>query len=662
MRRIRPKIKWSSRKKNSVIPIRKRQRGGFITALVTMGSNALAAAGPRIAQIVGESLPAIFGGIRGAARGVITEVPTAAPVVVRTLADLAGTGAPRNLASIGVAFAASAAAAAIGVASVYGPRLIDGLFRSGQAISGSAPAARGVAKISAETARAAGDELGAAVTEAVAEASVKTPVLTSPLPPAFIRSMTGTQVRACIKTNKDAGTPLKMPAGVTVAKLVAEESTRFKTMVLNGRVQGSPAEILAEASEILGEAEATALLAPEANPAIAAERAAIEAIPPGPDRLTLIAERAGIQLEQAAIEEANMVAQARGTANGTPRNTAMNNIINLYESLFGGHPEQLVRDMALEPAEIGRFMPGDAVPAYNVWLPSARTFFQNQLTPDERANFRSVMTPQIMSQFRQGMLRLFLHSPGEAEAVFEGFVLHVIPAIAQNGRGLFVSGNNRQILANFLNTMRQNPAGVRIALQELIERLTNQAITIQGAAGRTLGTLPARLLTLAIRGTLAAASGLFIVSFQGTPNGGGFGTGLRNAADAIRDRLYEWFGIQLWQSPTPDDTWAGQLAAAAGFEGPNAVQEWGRWIAGQARGWLWRFMGAILISLGLTAGAAATWIVQRFGGTPNSAPDGTPTTPVIPPAVDTEITEEELLVPNNNGGFRRNQRNTRRNR
>jgi hypothetical protein len=70
----------------------------------------------------------------------------------------------------------------------------------------------------------------------------------------------------------------------------------------------------------------------------------------------------------------------------------------------------------------------------------------------------------------------------------------------------------------------------------------------------------------------------------------------------------------------------------------------------------------ILISVGLTPVAAAAWIVQRFGGTATSAPDGTPTTPVIPPAVETVLTEEELLVPNNSGGFRRNQRNTRRNR
>jgi L-aminopeptidase/D-esterase-like protein len=77
-------------------------------------------------------------------------------------------------------------------------------------------------------------------------------------------------------------------------------------------------------------------------------------------------------------------------------------------------------------------------------------------------------------------------------------------------------------------------------------------------------------------------------------------------------------------------------------------------------------MGAILISLGLSSTAAAAWIVHRLGGTATRAPDGTPTTPVIPPTVVAEITDAELNNNNEavrtNGGFRRNQRKTKRNR
>jgi hypothetical protein len=91
-RSVRPKIKWSSRKKKVIISMRKQQRGGFITALVVAAGNAIAAAGPRIAQIVAQQLPAIVGGLIGASRGVITQIPTAGREVARTLGDLAGRG------------------------------------------------------------------------------------------------------------------------------------------------------------------------------------------------------------------------------------------------------------------------------------------------------------------------------------------------------------------------------------------------------------------------------------------------------------------------------------------------------------------------------------------------------------------------------------------
>jgi len=684
-RRIAPKIKWSSRKKNSIVLKRRRQRGGFITALVTMGRSALTSMGPVIGQIVAQQLPAIFGGIRGAARGVITEVPTAGPVVVRTLANLAGTGArglvaaaPRNLASIGVAFAVSAAAAAIGAASVYGPRLIDSLFTSGPAISGSAPAARGVAKISAETARAAGDELGAAVTEAVAVAAAATPpVLTGPLTPAFIKEMKPVDINAYFKANPE----LKIPEGIDRSlfgivrnpeRVKAQLPAFFKTMVFNGLVEGTPGEILAEAGVILGNtAEATALLAPVVNPAIeaqriaiAAERAAINAIPEGPAQFDRIAERAAIILRGVALEEAevlrNMPLDGVPSTRGDLRNM-MNYYIRIYQGIFGFHPEQLTGELELTPQEIGDLLGSGGttqpIADYNVWLPAARTFFENQLrTTRQLAAVRQVMTPQLMSQFRPGLLRVFNHNPDMARTVFYDFAQYVIPylvTLPDNVRG--------PILTQLLSNMNHNPGNVRIIMNELLETISRQGITIAASATRTMNNIPARLLFYAIRGA-AAATGLFVVTFLGTPNGGGFPNG-GGTAGAIRDRVYQWFGMQLPHAP--DNTWAGQLAAAAGFQGPDAVQQWGTWIAGQARGWLWNFMGAILAGIGLTAGAAATRLIAYFRGTPDGPPI-TPDNPLTPPAEGPKLTGAELNTVENDGnsggGYKRNQRKTRRNR
>jgi hypothetical protein len=262
-----------------------------------------------------------------------------------------------------------------------------------------------------------------------------------------------------------------------------------------------------------------------------------------------------------------------------------------------------------------------------------------------------------MSQFRSGLLRVFNHNPEVARTVFYDFAYHIVPYLAT------LPNDRERILTNLLSTMNNDPGNVRTVMIDLLAGISRQAMALASSAVRTMNNIPARLLFYAIRGT-AAATGLFVVTFVGTPNGGGFPTG-GGTAGVIRDRVNEWFGIQLWQTPAPDNTWAGQLAAAAGFQGPVAVQQWGTVIAGQARGWLWNFMGAILAGIGLTAGAAATRLVTYFRGTPDGPPI-TPANPLTPPAVGPNLTMAELNTVVNNGtsggGSKLNQRNTRRNR
>jgi hypothetical protein len=672
--------------------MRKQQRGGFITALVVAAGNAIAAAGPRIAQIVAEQLPAIVGGLIGASRGVITQAPTTGREVVRTLRDLAGRNPQGGIAQGGIADVAVALSiAAVGTAGLavatHGPRLIDSMLRGfadmtnpnvrGPTPGGPTPGS-GISNAAANAAREAGDGLGEAVTkDMAAKAAERPPIPTGPLTPSFIKLMKPGDINAYFKANPG----LKIPDGVDRSlfgivrnpeRVRAQLPAFFRTLALNGRIEGTPAEILTQASELLGDAEALRLLAPIANPAIEAQRISIEAerahlnaLPEGPDRFERIARRAAYILEEAAEREAEALTRAFEAPAESRLENMVNGFRNAYSALFGGHPEQLVRDLGLTGPElrgifIGRLGQEGEVVNYNHWLPRARNFFASRMTGPERANYRHVMTPQIMSLFRQGMLRVFMYNPGEAEAIFEGFATHVIPAIANNGRGLFAAGrDNRQILATFLNTMRQNPAGARVALEELIQRLTNQAVQIQGAAGRTLGTLPIRLLQLAIRGLIGAAGtvGLFMVSFQGTPNGGGFPQG---RAEGFRDLIYQWFGIQLWQAPPPDNTWGRQLATAGGFENVEAMTAW---LATEGRRWLWNFMGAILAGLGFTAMGAARPIIAYFRGTPDETPI-TPQNPLTPPRENAPLTATELNnadTPATSGGFRSN-RKTRRHR
>jgi hypothetical protein len=132
-------------------------------------------------------------------------------------------------------------------------------------------------------------------------------------------------------------------------------------------------------------------------------------------------------------------------------------------------------------------------------------------------------------------------------------------------------------------------------------------------------------------GGLTGSVGLFAIMLQGTPNGGGLGqTGGRftGVADAIRDRVYQWFGIQLWENPPADNSWGQQLAAAGGFESVAAMTAW---LATQGRQWLWNNMRSILSTIGGVTAAALAYF-------------NTPTPPTEPPLTPEQEGELAGLV------------------
>ena len=171
-----------------------------------------------------------------------------------------------------------------------------------------------------------------------------------------------------------------------------------------------------------------------------------------------------------------------------------------------------------------------------------------------------------------------------------------------------------------------------------------------------MATLPIRLMTRLAGGLLTGGVGLFAVMLQGTPNGGGLAQagglrdGLGQIANSARDRIYEWFGIQLWQTPPSDNTWAEQLATAAGFANTT---EWRDWMASQARRWIWNNLYAIITTIG---GAVATALAFLRTLTPPE--EGTPLTP----EERSELGGVASSSSSSSGGSQLLQRKTRRNR
>jgi hypothetical protein len=355
-------------------------------------------------------------------------------------------------------------------------------------------------------------------------------------------------------------------------------------------------------------------LEPLANPVVAAraaERAAIEAIPAvAADRAQQIANLIRQGLEKAVGEEAKLIEKATGGESQMQR--VMSYFMERFNGVFGSARDMdILRTLIPEAANVVVAGVGNAgIAAYSVWLRTARERLVGQMSRDAQRNFMEVMRPEVMGQFRQAMMRVFTHDAALAEEVIENFALRAIPHIERNG----AAGPAVDI---FLAAVRNAPGNAGRAVIDLIEsiagRVARDAAALALSRARTVGSLPIRLLGRVIAGTATAGVGVFAIMLQGTPNGGGLvqggGGAAAGAAGAIRDRVYEWFGVQLWENPPPDNTWAGQLAAAGGFPTVAAMREW---LAGEGRRWLWNNMRSILTHLATVIGGVGMAALAYF--------------------------------------------------
>lgn len=409
-----------------------------------------------------------------------------------------------------------------------------------------------------------------------------------------------------IKVPSDFLKAVKLPE-----KVLAQKTGFIEKLISSGRLEGSPADMLQVASKFIGEKEAERILTGIANPAAgarAAAEAAIKVIPEGSTRAQEIANYMLKGLAKTAEEEAKLIAEAAARAQPSAKglNGIMNTFMNEFNRVFGKPPSNMdiIQKFVPSASNIGYGLRTGVTNAgianYSAWLQGARTHFMEQMTPAARNNFMEVMTPEVMGQFRQGMMRVFAHDAALAEEIIEQFVLRVIPQIERRGSAVQLN--------TFLSGLRSTPSNVRTAVLDLIESLADRAsrdaASLALSQARYAANLPARLMGRLAAGTLTGGVGLFAVMLQGTPNGGGLGQAggrFAGAADAIRDRVYQWFGIQLWENPPADNSWGQQLATAGGFENVAAMTAW---LATQGRQWLWSNMGSILTSIGL-AGTAA---------------------------------------------------------
>jgi len=433
-------------------------------------------------------------------------------------------------------------------------------------------------------------------------------------------------------------------------KQLAQRQGFVRALVNNNRIEGTPAQILEAVSEFIGQDAAAAVLEPLANPVVAAraaERAAIEAIPAGPNRAEQVANLIRQGLEKAVGEEAKLIEKATGGESRMQR--VMGYFMERFNGVFGSARDMdILRTLIPDAANVVATGVGNAgIAGYSVWLRTAREKLIRDMSPVAQRNFMEVMTPDVMRQFRQAMMRVFTHDAALAEEVIENFALRAIPHIERNG----AAGPAVDI---FLAAVRNAPGNAGRAVIDLIEsiagRVARDAAALALSRARTVGSLPIRLLGRVIAGTATAGVGVFAIMLQGTPNGGGLvqgGGAAAGAAGVIRDRVYEWFGVQLWENPPPDNTWARQLAAAGGFPTVAAMREW---LAGEGRRWLWSNMRSILAYLGTAIGGAGMAALAYFRTTD-------------PPPVEASTTAAvaSSSSASSSGGFKR-RRYTKRNR
>lgn len=669
----KPRIKWSSRKKDSNVLMGKRQVGGFLGPLARAVLTSITHSGQSLGRLAGQALPAIVTGMRGAVSSpgatAVTATATAAAVTTATSAVSSFTFAS----AIG-ALASGASALASGVSrnpeSMRRAFELAGsyLFPRPTASSGSSAMAK--ATTEAALVRAPIPTNGKLsigyLNDLLEKDATDTPTLIS----GFFKSA-GDRLK--INVPAKVKNELLMKAVRSPDKIIAQRKAFIETLLSNTLIEGSPAEMLEFASKFLGDEAAVKALEPLTNPASALARSAVEANiagMTGPDRNQQISDYIRKGLEKSVLDEAIVLADAQSKANRVPRSLSNHDrlkgmmvpFLESYRSVFGGPPSDLdvLQRFVPTASNIGHVLTtgvgNTGVANYSRWLSNARGDFIGQMTPEARLNFANNINENRMALFRQGLLRVFYHDNMLAQEVLDNFAGFVIPHIVDSIPGAVYTTH----LDTFLSTLRSTPANARTAMEELIQAIatyqTREAAATALSTARSIATFPIRLMTRLAGGLLTGGVGLFAVMLQGTPNGGGLAQagglrdGLGQIANNARDRIYEWFGIQLWQTPPSDNSWAEQLATAAGFANTT---EWRDWMASQAREWIWNNLYAIITTIG---GAVAT--AFTFLSTPSPPEEGTPLTPEERSALGGVASSSS----SSSGGSQLLQRKTRRNR
>ena len=451
---------------------------------------------------------------------------------------------------------------------------------------------------------------------------------------------------------------IKIPKGST-KDLKSDDISRitkanFRTLVYNGLYSGTPAEIVDGAINILEQPVNEQLknyIDPTKAAKLVAEREAINALPEA-NRASYIVNRAKQILEETAAEQARQIKEATPSTLFTSGkfDGIISKIMDCYNDLFGRTPGKLVDELVPTESEISRALNigvnSKGFVEYIKWLPGARNHFKD-MSPADIGNFNNVVMP-IMSQFRSGMLRSFAENPVEAANIFETFTLNVVPNIVRNP-------NSEQLLGEFLANLRQAPKGqVNIqatsALNTLLTGLGKQAMNIGTTTWRNYSSLPLRILTRAVAAGTTGIIGWFMITFQNTPNAGGFPMGPAGSplTEPIKNKIHEWFGILLWENP-PTGNWAQIIANAGGF--PN-IGEMEKWLASEGRKWMWAHLGMIIT----TILGSATALITYFRNPGDTRPI-TDETPLRPPE---EAGAEENE--NHEGGRRVKRRRTKKNR
>ena len=220
------------------------------------------------------------------------------------------------------------------------------------AAAGARPAAQAIGRLVPVGERAVGNAVATAVAEAAA--AVRPPIpTTGPITRAFLEELFAPEhvavapkrIAEFFKANPNMKVPSDFLKAVKLPeKVLAQKEGFIRQLISNGRLEGSPADILEVASKFIGETAAKDMLVDIANPVRAAAEKAIKDIPVGgANRPQQILQYMLNGLAKTAEEEANLIAKAAAEAQPSARglNGIMNTFMNDFNRVFGKPPSDM---------------------------------------------------------------------------------------------------------------------------------------------------------------------------------------------------------------------------------------------------------------------------------------------------------------------------------